>query len=159
MEKPTRTPSRVGPPSPTPEFRAEGTALLYADNIEMQPIPEGYIDLDTGTVGDPVAGDLVFLVGCGSDCFPGLMAVNGAAGARMGFKAPGTPTPRLEDCAEVTDFTAADFVVGIGLRLCLLTNEGRYSLVWIESTGFTYPRDQLAILFQTWELPPSVESQ
>jgi hypothetical protein len=131
----------------------EGTAVLFADNTERQPIPEGYIDLDTGTVGDPAAGDLVFLVGCGTDCFYSLMAVNGASGAAMGFKAPGTRTPTLDDCPRVADLMAANFVVGIGLRLCALTNEGRYSLVWIESAdgSATLPGHQLGILFQTWE--------
>ena len=149
----TQTLALTATASPTPGIRAEGTANLFADNVDMQPISDGYIDLDTGAVNTPLLGDLLFLASYGTDLFFGLMPVNGASGAWRNLTGPGTPTPRLEDCARPVEFTAADLPIGLGDYVCVRTNGGRLSLVSVESVDVdtVTPLFRVGIHFVTWE--------
>jgi hypothetical protein len=119
----------------------------------MQPIPEGYIDLDSGAVSTPLTADLVFLANYGTDLFFGLMPVNGSSAAWRNLTGPGTPSPSFEDCARAVEFTAADLPIGLGDYACVRTNEGRLSLLSIDSVDVdtTTPLFGIGIQFVTWE--------
>jgi hypothetical protein len=131
----------------------QGSASLFADNVELQPIPEGYIDLDSGAVSSPVTADLVFLASYGTDLFFGLTPVNGASGTWRNLTGPGTPSPSLEDCARAVEFTTADLPIGLGDYVCVRTNEGRLSLLSVDSVDVDTitPLFGIGIQFVTWE--------
>jgi hypothetical protein len=119
----------------------------------MQPIPEGYIDLDSGAVSTPISADLVFLASYGTDLFFGLTPVNGASGTWRDLTGPGTPSPSLTDCARAMEFTTAELPIGLGDYTCVRTNEGRLSLLWVDSVDVDTitPLFGIGIQFVTWE--------
>jgi hypothetical protein len=124
-----------------------------ADNVDMRPIPEGCIDLDTGTVGTPLTGDLQFLASYGTELFFGLTPINGASGTWRDLTGAGTLTPALEDCARALEFTTAELPIGLGDHVCVRTSEGRLSLVSVPSVDVDTitPLFRMDIHYQTWQ--------
>jgi hypothetical protein len=118
--------------------------------MDMEPILEGYIDLDSGTLGAVITADLVFLAGGRTNLVFSLQPVNGASNAYMGSPGPQTPPPALQDCAQLAEFFTGSFPIGTGVHICVLTNEGRLSLVWVES-GENSPPYRVDIQFVTWK--------
>ena len=128
-----------------------GSVNLFADPGGTA-IPDGYVDLDTGATGPTHVGDLVYLVLDRTDALYVLRPVNGASAVPMGTPGTQTPVPLLEDCAQAEGrLSTADVPAGsTGAFLCVLTNEGRSSLVridWVDELG-PY---SLRIRFVTWE--------
>ena len=140
----------MAPASLTPGIRIEGAVNLFA-HFGHEPIPEGYIDLDTGASIAPLSGDLVFLAGGGTDLFFFFHPVNGASAASMGVPGPENPTPWLEDCAQADWRFTDTYPIGPGDYVCVLTDEGRLSLVWVESADDDSNPYRVGIRFVTWE--------
>jgi hypothetical protein len=140
----------VAAASSTPAIIAGGTANLFA-YFGQDAIPQGYIDLDTGSGDGVSAGDLTFLAGGGTDVFFVFHPVNGASATLSGLPGPDTATPRLEDCASAHMHFTDTYPIGPGDYVCVRTDRGRLSLVRVESVDDDSSPYRVSIRFITWE--------
>jgi hypothetical protein len=136
---------------PTVRVQASGTLLaVWGD----EAIPEGYVDLDSGAFGESHGADLEFLVGGGTDTWPILLPLGGSAATFMGVPAQGTPAPSFTDCDRARDLFLPTLLPlwgpVTGGYVCVLTGEGRLSLVQIDAVP-DYGPYSVSISFVTWE--------
>jgi hypothetical protein len=107
--------------------------------------PTAYLDLDTGRIGDIIAGDIRCDFG-GSDVFYSLDPVNGSLAERVGKTEPG-----FELCeAAVDTLTDSLSEAFVGEYLCVLTSQGRLAKVRVDALN---PEElgSIQVSFTTWD--------
>ena len=140
-------------PTSYPTVRVQGSGTLLAVWGD-EAIPEGYVDLDSGVFGQSYGADLEFLVGGGTDTWPVLLPVDGSIATFMGVPAHGTPAPSFADCDRARNLFLPTLLPlwgpVTGGYACVLTGEGRLSLVQIDAVP-DYGPYAVSISFVTWE--------
>jgi hypothetical protein len=150
---PTTERTRIPTPAYTPVVRIQGSGTLFAAR-RGEAIPEGFADLDSGTLGESDGADLVFLIQGGTDLWPILLPVSGATAGDLVVPRSGSPAPTYGDCEQSMGTLVPDHIQlwgpVAGGYVCVLTGEGRLSLVRIDAAPDGAPYS-VTISYVTWE--------